>query len=120
MNSQTTNHLLMIRPCQFSYNEETAVNNAFQAPTEDPDVQAKALEEFNNMTDLLEQHNIDVMIVDDTPDPCTPDAIFPNNWVSFHSNGTAILYPMFAPSRRRERKSGVLEHVGKYLKYGIS
>lgn len=116
MNSQATNHLLMIRPCQFSYNEETAVNNAFQAPTEDPDVQAKALEEFNNMTDLLEQHDIDVMIVDDTPDPCTPDAIFPNNWVSFHSNGTAILYPMFAPTRRRERKSGVLERVREIFK----
>jgi len=116
MNSQATNHLLMIRPCQFAYNEETAVNNAFQAPTGDPDVQAKALDEFNKMTDLLEKHDIDVMIVDDTPEPCTPDAIFPNNWVSFHSNGTAILYPMFAPSRRRERKSGVLEHVREMFK----
>jgi hypothetical protein len=116
MNSQTTSHLLMIRPCQFAYNEETAVNNAFQAPTGDPDVQAKALEEFNHMTDVLEKHDIDVMVVDDTPTPSTPDAIFPNNWVSFHSNGTAILYPMFAPSRRRERKSGVLERIREIFK----
>ncbi len=116
MNSQTTSHLLMIRPCQFAYNEETAVNNAFQAPTGDPDVQAKALEEFNHMTDVLEKYDIDVMVVDDTPTPSTPDAIFPNNWVSFHSNGTAILYPMFAPSRRRERKSGVLERIREIFK----
>lgn len=116
MNSQITNHLLMIRPCQFAYNEETAVNNAFQAPTGDPDVQTKALEEFNKMSDMLEAHDIDVLVVDDSPTPHTPDAIFPNNWVSFHSNGTAILYPMFAPSRRRERKSGVLEKVREVFK----
>ena len=65
MNSQTTNHLLMIRPCQFAFNEETAVNNAFQAPTEDPEVQSKALEEFNRLTDLMESHDIDVLVVDD-------------------------------------------------------
>lgn len=116
MNSQTTNHLLMIRPCQFAFNEETAVNNAFQAPTEDPEVQSKALEEFNRLTDLMESHDIDVLVVDDSPVPPTPDSIFPNNWVSFHSNGTAILYPMFAPSRRRERKSGVLERVREIFK----
>lgn len=116
MNIQTTNHLLMIRPCQFAYNEETAVNNAFQAPTGDPDIQSRALDEFNRMADLLESHDIDLLVVDDSPVPPTPDAIFPNNWVSFHSNGTAILYPMFAPSRRRERKSGVLERVREVFK----
>lgn len=116
MNVQTTKHLLMIRPCQFGYNEETAVNNAFQAPTGETDVQEKALEEFNQMAQLLEQHDIDLLIVDDSPNPPTPDAIFPNNWVSFHSNGTAILYPMFAPSRRRERKSGVLERIREVFK----
>jgi len=113
---QTTSHLLMIRPCQFAYNEETAVNNAFQAPTGDPDIQSRALDEFNRMADLLESHDIDLLLVDDSPVPPTPDAIFPNNWVSFHSNGTAILYPMFAPSRRRERKSGVLERVREVFK----
>jgi hypothetical protein len=106
----------MIRPCQFAYNEETAVNNAFQAPTGEPDVQFKALEEFNQMVQLLEQQDIDVLVVDDIPNPPTPDAIFPNNWVSFHSNGTAILYPMFAPSRRKERKSGVLERIREVFK----
>ncbi|MFN7279466.1 MAG: citrulline utilization hydrolase CtlX [bacterium] len=116
MNIQTTNHLLMIRPCQFDYNEETAVNNAFQAPTSDSDIQSRALDEFNRMADLLESNDIDLLVVDDSPVPPTPDAIFPNNWVSFHSNGTAILYPMFAPSRRRERKSGVLERVREVFK----
>ena len=106
----------MIRPCQFDYNEETAVNNAFQAPTSDTDIQSKALDEFNRMADLLESQDIDLLVVDDSPVPATPDAIFPNNWVSFHSNGTAILYPMFAPSRRRERKSGVLERVREVFK----
>ena len=116
MSLQTTKHILMIRPCQFAYNEETAVNNAFQAPTGEPDVQFKALEEFNQMVQLLEQQDIDVLVVDDIPNPPTPDAIFPNNWVSFHSNGTAILYPMFAPSRRKERKSGVLERIREVFK----
>jgi hypothetical protein len=116
MSVQTTKHILMIRPCQFAYNEETAVNNAFQAPTGEPDVQYKALEEFNHMVQLLEQQDIGVFVVDDIPNPPTPDAIFPNNWVSFHSNGTAILYPMFAPSRRKERKSGVLERIREVFK----
>jgi hypothetical protein len=116
MNVQTTKHVLMIRPCQFAYNEETAVNNAFQAPTGESNVQQQALEEFNQMVQLLEQQDIDVLVVDDIPNPPTPDAIFPNNWVSFHSNGTAILYPMFAPSRRKERKSGVLERVREVFK----
>jgi len=98
--------LLMVRPCCFGYNPQTAVNNAFQTKTDlNPAVvQAKALTEFDNFVSLLRNHGIEVLVVDDTLDPHTPDSIFPNNWISFHPGQMAILYPMYAPNRQLERK----------------
>lgn len=110
---QTTSHILMIRPVSFVYNEETAINNAFQSASEETtaNVQQKALQEFDDFVALLRSNGVDVTVVEDTPVPHTPDSIFPNNWVSFHSNGTVLLYPMFAVNRRAERKPHVLDKI---------
>jgi hypothetical protein len=106
---QTTSHLLMIRPVNFSFNAETAVNNAFQIAGTADHAQEQALAEFEGFVQLLRDNEVDVTVVQDTPDPYTPDSIFPNNWVSFHDDGTVCLYPMYAVNRRLERKPGVLE-----------
>jgi hypothetical protein len=103
----------MIRPVNFAFNLETAGNNAFQIRNNAKDVQQKALSEFDNFVSLLKENNVDVLVVEDTPHPHTPDSIFPNNWVSFHKDGTLLLYPMFAQSRRAERKEHVLEKIYK-------
>jgi hypothetical protein len=86
----------MIRPVNFAFNSQTAVNNAFQVASVESDVQQKAIKEFDTFVDKLRSKNIDVVVVNDTPEPYTPDSIFPNNWISFHSSGDIVLYPMFA------------------------
>ena len=93
----------MIQPVSFSFNAETAVNNAFQSESHDRHVQEKALQEFEELVTLLQDNGIEVTVMKDTPAPYTPDAVFPNNWVSFHHHHTICLYPMFAENRRRER-----------------
>lgn len=108
---QTTSHILMIRPVNFTFNAETAINNAFQSAAGDDSTQGKALAEFEGFVRTLRDNDIDVIVIDDTPDPFTPDSIFPNNWVSFHQEGVVCLYPMYAPSRRLERKPGVLHRL---------
>lgn len=112
---QNTSELLMIQPCNFGYNQETAVNNSFQQVVEG-DIQQKALAEFNSMVELLHDNDLHVTVVKDSPLPFTPDSIFPNNWISFHENGNLFLYPMFAPNRRAERKPAVVESIShKYI-----
>ncbi len=108
---QTTSHILMIRPVNFAFNMETAVNNAFQVKTGSSEVQSKALEEFDMFVSILRKNSVDVIVVEDTPQPHTPDSLFPNNWVSFHDDGSMLLYPMYARSRRAERKEHVLEKI---------
>ncbi|MCG2614754.1 arginine deiminase-related protein [Terrimonas sp. NA20] len=116
---QTTSHILMIRPVSFVYNEQTAVNNAFQSATDETSqVQEKALAEFDTFVSVLRSNGVDVTVVQDTAEPHTPDSIFPNNWVSFHSNGTVMLYPMFAANRRAERKPHVLDIVAEKFQIG--
>lgn len=111
---QTTSHLLMIRPVNFTFNKETATNNAFQSIA-DEGAQNLALKEFDDFVDLLRQHEIDVTVVDDTVEPYTPDSIFPNNWISFHHDGSIVLYPMYAPNRRQERKAHVLSAIKEHF-----
>lgn len=113
MSKQTTNTILMIEPVAFGYNVQTAVNNYFQhkGVATDSDIQLKALAEFNEMVDLLKTKGINVLVVKDKLSPFTPDAIYPNNWVSFHEGGQAVLYPMFAPNRRDERRKDVLQSI---------
>ena len=111
---QTTSHLLMIRPVNFTFNIETAVNNAFQS-TQDVNAQEIALKEFNDFVTLLRQNGIDVTVIDDTKEPHTPDSIFPNNWISFHSDGSIVLYPMYATNRRQERKPLVVQILEEHF-----
>lgn len=114
MIKQITNSILMIRPVQFRMNEQTAVNNYYQKTIEHltPDaVNALAVEEFDVFVQKLQAAGIQVVVVDDTKEFDTPDSIFPNNWISFHQNGTIALYPMFAENRRFERKESVVEAV---------
>jgi len=115
---QTTRYILMIRPVNFTFNAETAVNNAFQTATTDTGAQAKALAEFEGMVKTLRDNEVDVTVIDDTPEPYTPDSIFPNNWISFHESGQVFLYPMYAPNRRLERKPDVLRKLG--LRFRLS
>lgn len=100
----------MIRPANFGFNEETARNNAFQVKTGEA-VHSKALKEFDEFVGMLRRNDVNLTVVEDTPQPHTPDALFPNNWVSFHQDGTLLLYPMYAPSRRAERKEHVLKEI---------
>jgi len=102
----------MIRPVNFSFNAETAVNNAFQSEATEG-AQRQALQEFEGFVALLRSNGVDVTVIDDSPDPYTPDSIFPNNWVSFHGDGTVCLYPMYAVNRRLERKPEVLEQLSR-------
>lgn len=103
----------MIEPVAFGYNTETAANNYFmKEPGENAlTIQAEALQEFTAMVEKLRSEGIDVVVVRDTPEPPTPDSIFPNNWVSFHEGGLAVLYPMYAPSRRNERRTSLLDYL---------
>ena len=104
----------MVRPASFGFNLETAASNAFQqSPTEaaETDTRRLALEEFDGVAAALQRAGVEVLVAPDTVLPCKPDAIFPNNWVSFHFDGTVTLYPMLAPNRRWERRDEVLERV---------
>ena len=109
---QTTNNILMIQPVGFRYNEQTAVNNYYQQVLDnlsDEQTQEKALLEFNNLVELLKNVGVNVIVIEDTKKPDTPDSIFPNNWVSFHADGTVGLYPMCAENRRAERREDIFD-----------
>ena len=106
-----TTKLLMVRPVRFGYNFQTAGSNKFQNEMNDKDSQALALTEFNGMVRLLEEKDIPLIVVDDTPEPETCDSIFPNNWFSTHEDGTLVLYPMLAPNRRAERDPKIITTI---------
>jgi hypothetical protein len=109
---QITNTILMIRPVNFRMNEETAVNNYYQkelSGTLPNTIQQKALQEFDTFVEKLRSVGVSIVVVEDTVEPNTPDAIFPNNWISFHQDGTVGVYPMFAENRRLERREDILE-----------
>jgi len=113
---QITNFILMIRPINFRMNEQTAVNNYYQKVLDGISqemVQSKALKEFDDFVAKLRHVGIDVIVIQDTQTPDTPDSIFPNNWISFHENGTVGLYPMFAENRRLERREDILDQLEK-------
>jgi len=117
---QITGHLMMIRPRHFGYNSETATSNAFQTEPEKTGespqiIREKALVEFDDFVTLLESNGIKVTVIEDKNDPITPDAVFPNNWVSFHQNGMAITYPMQSESRRFERNESIIDQLAEDL-----
>ena len=107
--SQTTNTILMIRPINFRMNEQTSINNYFQEDIDikNAEINTKAQAEFDAFVEKLRAVGVNVIVEDDDKLMDTPDSIFPNNWVSFHSNGDIGLYPMFAENRRQERRDEV-------------
>jgi hypothetical protein len=113
MSSQTTSTVFMVKPVCFGFNEQTAENNAFQKEGFGNGAQEKALGEFNEFVTLLKNNGINVVEAEDTLEPKTPDSIFPNNWFSTHPDGILVLYPMFAPNRRDERKQIFIDTIKK-------
>jgi len=103
--------ILMVRPYQFYFNQQTAANNFFQTNSNIENANELAIAEFDTMVEKLRAHQIKVNVIQDTQNPSTPDSIFPNNWVSTHKGGTLCLYPMFAQNRRAERKSSVINFL---------
>ncbi len=102
----------MIRPVDFNFNHQTAINNHYQKTEDGLDsVNEKAQEEFDLLVEKLQSNGINVLVFDDDLSHDTPDSIFPNNWITFHSNGDIALYPMFAINRRLERREDVLSFV---------
>ncbi|MDD7914711.1 citrulline utilization hydrolase CtlX [Polaribacter ponticola] len=113
---QTTNTILMIRPVNFRMNEQTAINNYYQKVLDGilpSTVNNKAQIEFDAYVEKLKSYGVNVIVVSDTNEFDTPDSIFPNNWISFHQDGTVALYPMFAENRRLERREDILTTLEK-------
>lgn len=114
MRLQTTPHILMVRPANFAFNAETAENNAFQSrdgAMSADEMRTRALAEFDGFVELLRGAGVHVVVAEDTPSPARPDAVFPNNWVTFHQEGLVVTYPMYAASRRIERREDIIELV---------
>lgn len=111
--SQAPSCLVMVRPRAFGFNSQTALTNAFQqeSPFAAHVIQQRAVAEFDNMVAILRSNDVEVIVVEDTPQPQKPDAVFPNNWVSFHHDGTVVLYPMLAENRRAERAIPVIDTI---------
>jgi hypothetical protein len=105
--------ILMIRPAVFGFNEETAANNYFQSnpAISKQEVHQKALQEFDNMVKTLRGHDIEVLVIEDTKVPAKPDAIFPNNWLSTSPEGVIAVFPMYAPSRRTEKRDDIIQQL---------
>jgi hypothetical protein len=113
MRQQTTPHLLMVRPANFGFNAETAENNAFQSRDQllsGEEIRRNALIEFDRFVATL-RAGVDVIVAEDSASPVKPDAVFPNNWVTFHQEGHIITYPMFASTRRLERREAIIQKV---------
>jgi hypothetical protein len=113
---QSAGAVLMVRPARFAFNPQTAASNAFQSPSDlqsgdSAAVQESALREFDGLAGKLVDAGVAVIAAEDTPSPVKPDAVFPNNWVSFHRDGTVVLYPMLAANRRWERREELIQQV---------
>ena len=108
---QCADAVLMIRPARFGANPETADSNRFQQGGAAAGVVDAAKREFDDLVSKLRDAGVEVQVADDTPEPPKPDACFPNNWVSFHADGSVVLYPMMAPSRRAERREAPIAQL---------
>lgn len=120
--SQLASSVMMVRPARFQSNPLTAKSNRFQGKSSlDPDAQqASALREFDGLAAALQDAGIEVVVVEDTREPHTPDSVFPNNWVSFHADGRVVLYPMEASNRRTERRSDVIDRLSDELGFEVT
>jgi hypothetical protein len=119
--AQVTCNVLMVRPRHFGHNAETATSNAFQNSTGGAplDVHQRAITEFDGMVGALRAGGVRVHVCEDSDSPVKPDAVFPNNWVTFHDNGDVILYPMHAANRRSERRLDIVEEVARRAGFPI-
>jgi hypothetical protein len=108
---QSTNNILLVKPSQFVFNTETSASNAFQhlSSISNEEVKNAAINEFELFASTLKSKGVNVFIINDTADPVKPDAVFPNNWVTFHADGTVVLYPMQAENRRNERRMDIVD-----------
>jgi hypothetical protein len=114
----------MVRPKHFGYNAQTAGTNRFQRQGPDgranaADVAQQALREFDAFAAALAAEGVTVCVVPDSDTPRKPDAVFPNNWVSFHADGTVVLYPMHAENRRAERRPEIIDAVVRDTGYQV-
>jgi len=112
-NMQTTSKILLVKPTTFGFNEETAVSNTFQNQviSDAKIIRDKALKEFDAFVKKLRSEGIGVLVFEDQEKTEKPDAVFPNNWISMHEDGTMVLYPMHAPNRRNERSAELIEKI---------
>jgi hypothetical protein len=113
--TQSTNSVLMIRPCRFYPNPETAADNAFQARLDYgvDALSAVARKEFDAAVQKLRAAGVNVHVFEDTAEPEKPDAVFPNNWISTHHDGRIALFPMYSALRRRERRQDIVGELRK-------
>jgi hypothetical protein len=113
--NQLPTALMMVRPAAFAFNHETAASNKFQrtGPGSASEVVKKAQDEFDQMVELLKSFDVNVFVFEDENTVSKPDAIFPNNWISFHHNGDVLLYPLHASNRRSERRRDIIETLKK-------
>lgn len=112
----------MIRPSGFAFNEQTAASNVFQhSPFANEHVHEHVLQEFDQLVELLRENKVLVLVVDDDPEQDTPDAVFPNNWISTHEDGTIIIYPLEAENRRAERRMDIIKAIqsGYHFKHFV-
>lgn len=119
--SQTSKVVLMVRPAHFGFNPETADSNFYQKQDFRPqdEIQRLALAEFEGFVAQLRDQGVEVLVADDSDSPLKTDAVFPNNWLSTHADGKLIMYPMFSPNRRLERRKEIIEQLIQ-LGFGIS
>lgn len=111
---QATSYVMMIRPTRFGPNPQTVEQEAPDMAALDlEDIHRQALKEFDELLNLLRAHDVNVLVFEDVKEDPSPDALFPSDWVSFHSNGNAVLYPLEAPNRRKERRKDILEALKK-------
>ena len=122
LRQQCADAVLMVRPAAFGYNPETAATNTFQRAggPNAADTSAEARREFEQLARALRSEGVSVCAVEDSAAPAKPDAVFPNNWVSFHQDGTLVLYPMESPSRRVERRREVIDAAVRELHFKVS
>jgi hypothetical protein len=111
MESQSASAVLLVRPAAFGFNAEAAKSNVFSHASADPDLESRAAAELDDVAQRLSDAGVDVLILDDTPEPQRPDAVFPNNWFSTHADGTLVLYPMGTAARRLERRPDDLRQL---------
>jgi hypothetical protein len=117
---QAAGAVLMVRPAEFGSNAETAASNFFQRAAKDAsDTAQRARHEFDALALALAGAGVRVLQFAGQRGAGLPDEVFPNNWLSLHGDGTAVLYPMLAPSRRRERRRDIIDALVDSCGYRI-